>query len=101
MSTPLENEATDTPQTFEHFGREWSVPSQRHHSHIRKIKTILREEGSVDADDVAEVYLSPEDYDALVALDVTGPDLTDFANKLAEAMGMGDSGNSPPSSPSS
>src|SRR5690349_20845052 len=98
----LETETTGNgTTTFEMFGRSWTVPSKRHHSHIRQIKRLWREEGSVDADDMAAIFLSPGDYDALAALDPTEPDLDAFAQAISKALGMGDSGNSEPSSGSS
>jgi len=97
----LETEATGDTAAFEMFGRTWNVPVKRHHKHIRQTKAIIRTEGSLDADDVAEIYLSPSEYDALVELNVTGEDLAAFANKVAEVLGIGDSGNSQPSPASS
>lgn len=97
----LDTETTADTATFEMFGREWSVPTKRHHNHIRRTKQILRTEGSLDSDDVAEIYLSPEQYDELVALDVSGDELMAFANAVAKALGTGDSGNSQPSPASS
>jgi hypothetical protein len=92
----LETEATspyDTT-TFEHFGRTWTVPTKRHHKHLVQVKQIARREGSVDADDIALVYLSDEEYDTLLELDVTYDELGGFANAIAKAMGVGDAGNS-------
>ena len=63
----LDTETQGDTTTIEHFGREWTVPTKRHHTHIRKTKAILRQFGQMDADDVAEVFLSPEDYETHVA----------------------------------
>lgn len=93
-TTPLEAEATSDIHTFDKFGRSWSVPTKQRHAHIRETKRIIREEGSMDADDIAAVYLPAEDYEALVALDVDGDSLTEFATEIAKAMGLGSSGNS-------
>lgn len=84
--------------TFQHFGETWTVPVTRQHSHLLAIKKILREEGALDADDMAAVYLPVEEYAALVAMNVTIPELQKFADAIAETMGVGDSGNSQPSS---
>lgn len=92
----LETEATapDGTTTFEHFGRSWTVPVRRQHSHIRRLKQITRAEGGVNADDVAEVFLSPEDYEALAELNVYEDQLSEFSDEIARAMGVGDKGNS-------
>lgn len=99
--SPLESEATSDINTFEHFGREWSVPNKRHHRHIRQHKEIARREGTVDADDLAAIYLDADQYAALCELDPTEADLYEFAGKIATALGMGSQGNSTPSSASS
>lgn len=93
-ASPLEAEATGDTHTFEMFGRSWTVPTRQRHAHIVASKKILREEGSIDADDIASIYLSPDDYAALVDLDVPADDLTEFATEVAKAMGLGNSGNS-------
>jgi hypothetical protein len=99
----LETETTSDTDTatFEHFGRTWTVPIRRHHKHIRATKAILRSEGSLDADDVASIYLPADEYEALVGLDVTSDDLDVFATEIAKCLGMGSSGNSSPSATSS
>jgi hypothetical protein len=97
----LEAEVSGDTATFNHFGRDWTVPTRRHHRHIRETKRIIRAEGFVDADDVARIYLPDDQYEALVELDLSSDDLDAFATKIAEALGVGDSGNSTPSSASS
>lgn len=97
----LDTETKSETATFEKFGRTWSVPTKRHHSHIRRTKAILRTEGTLDADDVAEIYLSPEQYVDLLALNVDTDALTEFADEIAKAMGLGGSGNSSTSPASS
>jgi hypothetical protein len=95
----LENEITapDGVTTFEHFDRLWTVPVHKQHSHLRRIKQLIRTEGGVDADDIAAIYLSDEEYEALCELDRNEGELNDFANAIAKAMGVGDKGNSQPS----
>ena len=100
-ASPLETETNADTTTFDHFGRSWTVPTRRHHQHIRETKRIVREEGVVDADDIARIYLTDEQYDALLELNVGEEELTGFATKIAECLGMGGSGNSSPSSTSS
>lgn len=97
----LDTETTADQATFKKFDRSWSVPTKRHHEHIRRSKAILRAEGHLDADDVAEIYLSADQYAALLALNVDSDALSDFANEIAKAMGIGGTGNSGPSSASS
>jgi hypothetical protein len=97
----LDTETNADVATFEKFGRTWSVPTKKHHEHIRRTKAILRSEGGLDADDIAEIYLSPEQYADLVALNVDFDRLSEFADEIAKALGTGDSGNSEPSSASS
>lgn len=98
----LETETTgDGTATIEYFGRSWSIPAKRQHAHIRRIKEITRTEGYVDADDIAEVFLSGDEFKALLELNVTESELDEFAKKIGEALGVGDSGNSEPSSASS
>jgi hypothetical protein len=99
--TDLETETDGDTTTFEHFGRGWTIPVRRHHSHVKQVKDILRSEGYLDADDIASIYLAPEQYDELVALDVTEFQLGEFATALSQALGLGSPGNSAPSSPSS
>lgn len=99
--SPLETEAAAGTATFRYFDREWTVPTVQHHEHIRKTKAIVRRERNLDADDVASIYLPPEQYAALCDLNVLSSDLDDFATEIAKHLGMGDSGNSSPSSASS
>lgn len=92
--SPLENETTSDVTTFDHFGRSWTVPTQRHHKHIRETKKILREEGSLDADDIAAIYLPADEYEALLEMDLPMGELDSFANEIAKHLGFGGSGNS-------
>ena len=93
--SPLENETAGDTTTFEWF------PTRRHHKHIRETKRILREEGVLDADDVAKIYLPADEYEALVEMDLPVDDLSGLANQIAAKLGFGDSGNSSPSPTSS
>lgn len=97
----LETETTSETATFDHFGQSWTVPAKKHHRHIREAKAIQRSEGFLDADDIARIYLEGDGYQRLCDLDVPSAELTEFANAIAKAMGLGDSGNSEPSSASS
>jgi hypothetical protein len=97
----LDTETNAETATFDHFGQSWTVPTKKHHRHIREAKAIQRREGYLDADDIAQIYLEGDGYERLCDLDVSSAELTDFANAIADAMGIGDSGNSEPSSASS
>jgi hypothetical protein len=100
MSLDSESHGTETT-TFEHFGREWTVPTRQHHRQARQMKAVLRQFGELDADDVAEIFLSKEDYQALLELDVPTEELDPFSTKIAQALGMRETGNSSPSPASS
>ena len=97
----LENEVTADTTAFDMFDREWTVPTTRHLSHIRKMRDGLRETfGSVDLL-IAETFLSAEQFDALVDIDPTEAQLDEFTTKISECLGLKSSGNSSPSSASS
>lgn len=97
----LENETLHESTTFEAFGREWTVPTRRHLSHIKKMRDEMR--GGVGTVDlmIAETFLSPADFDALLEIDPTEDELDAFTTEISKALGVGDSGNSKPSSASS
>ena len=98
----LEKEALGAETTtFEHFDREWTVPTKRHLSHLRQMREHMREGVGTWDMMIAEVFLSPEEYDALCELDPDEKQLDEFTQKIANAMGLGNSGNSQPSSASS
>lgn len=88
----LEAESTTDTITFEHFGREWSVPAKRHLSHLKKLRDGIR--FSDPSMLIAETFLSAEQFDALLEIDPVEDDLDEFARVLSAAMGFGDSGNS-------
>ena len=97
----LENETTSDTTTFEHFGREWTVPTRKHLSHIKKMRDEMRSGyGTVDLL-IAETFLSDEQFADLLDIDPTEADLDAFTAKISAALGLGSSGNSRPSSSSS
>lgn len=97
----LENETTRDTVEFDHFGRTWTVPAKRHLSHVKKMRDEMRS-GIGDLDlMIAETFLSPEQFDALLDIDPDEDALDAFTSALSKAMGLGDSGNSSPSSASS
>lgn len=97
----LENETTSDTTTFEFFDHEWTVPTKRHLSHIKKMRDEMKAGvGTIDLM-IAETFLSPEQFDDLLAIDPTEEELDAFTAKVSEALGLGNSGNSKPSSASS
>lgn len=97
----LENETLHDTTTFEFFDREWTVPTKRHLSHIRKMRDEIRSGVGTTDLMIAEVFLTPDQFDALLEIDPTEEQLDAFTTKVAEALGLGSSGNSKPSSASS
>lgn len=91
----------ETTTTFEHFDREWTVPTKRHLSHIKKMRDEIRAGYSSYNLLVAETMLSEDQFLALCDVDPDEDALDEFVGALAEAMGLGNSGNSGPSSTSS
>ena len=98
-----EHEATDTPNTFEHFGRTWTLPSGVRAKDIVRFNRVIGAQFLKQWDlALAEAFLPPEEYDALV--NEVNPDdngLDEFGNKISKALGFQGSGNSEPSSTSS
>jgi len=97
----LENETTSDTTTIEHFGREWTVPTKRHLSHVRAMKAELRAGLPLSSDFLAEVFLGSEQFADLLELDPDEDAMEDFGGKVSKALGVGDSGNSKPSSAAS
>lgn len=97
----LEAETQHETATFEHFGREWSVPTKRHLSHIVRMRNALRTGFEDQNVLVAETMLGPDQFAALLGIDPDESALNGFVDAMASAMGLGNSGNSTPSSPSS
>lgn len=90
----LETETTQVATTFEHFGREWTVPTRRHLSHIKKMRDELRA-GVMDYNLlVAETFLSADDFDALLKVDPDEKSFDEFVGLVAKKLGLGDKGNS-------
>lgn len=97
----LENEVTADTTTFEFFDREWTVPTKRHLSHIKRMRDEMRGRvGSVDLM-LAETFLSSAEFDALLEIDPDEDQLDEFTTQIAQSLGLGGSGNSSPSSASS
>lgn len=84
----------DGTASFELLGRTWTVPTKQRLSH----KLAMREAVSgrwVDYDiAICEVLLGPEQFAQLVEIDPDEDQIEELSNAIAEAMGVGDSGNS-------
>lgn len=92
--SPLKNETTSDTVSFEFFDRTWSVPTKRHLSHIVKMRDDMRSGvGSVDLM-IAETFLSPEQFLDLLDVDPDEEALDAFTTRIADVMGLGNSGNS-------
>lgn len=97
----LENETRYETTTFEHFDRTWTVPTRKHLSHIVKMRDEIKA-GVGDYDLlIAETFLSADEFAALLEIDPDDRQLDEFTTALSKAMGVGNSGNSSPSSASS
>lgn len=90
----LEAEVTGETTTFEHFGREWTIPTQRHLSHLRHMRDELREGFASQALIMAETFLNEQQFDALLDIDPDEAALTEFAREIGSRLGFGGSGNS-------
>jgi hypothetical protein len=93
--SPLETETTsDGTTTFEHFDREWTVPTRRHLSHIKAMRDGLQVPYTSANLVVAETFLTAGQFDALLEVDPDEDALNEFVGKISKALGVGDSGNS-------
>jgi len=91
----LEHETTDTPNTIEHFGRTWTIPAAVRMREERKLNAILAAQFvRNDSIALAEAFLSPEDFDALLELNPTRAEQNVFGDKLVKALGLDSAGNS-------
>lgn len=97
----LDTETTADVRTFEHFGRQWSVPTKQRLSHIRRMRDEMRA-GTPNLDlMLAEIFLSREEFDALCEIDPDRDELDAFGNEISKALGLQSSGNSASSASSS
>ncbi len=99
--TGLEAETRTETTTFRHFDRDWTVPTRRHLSHLVKMRNELRSGYSDYNVLVSETMLPADQFAALLDIDPDERALNDFVAGIVKAMGLGDSGNSEPSSTSS
>lgn len=95
MSSALENETTGTANKVEHFGRSWTLPSKLGLQEERRLNAIMAAQFvHNEAAAIAEAYLSSEDFEALLEINPTRPEQSDFANAIVAAMGFDSAGNS-------
>lgn len=97
----LKTETISDRATFDYLGHEWSVPTKRHLSHILKLEEREEQGGSLTAAFIIRTFLDGDQWSLVTALDPDEEQLQEFATKIADALGVGDSGNSEPSSVSS
>jgi hypothetical protein len=99
----LEHEATDTPNTVEHFGRTWTLPSGLRAKDYHRFNGVMAGQHLKHFDlALAEAFLPASEF--AVLLEDVNPDdkaLDEFGTKIAKALGFGGVGNSEPSSASS
>lgn len=90
----LEHEATDTPNTIEHFGRTWVLPSALRFNDYKRLNAVVAAQQVRHWDiALAEAFLSAEDLEALGEINPTNEDLDEFGTKIGRALGFGGSGN--------
>ena len=91
----LEHEATDTPNTVEHFGRKWELPSSLRLQDYERLNAVVAAQPVRHWDiALAKAFLSAEDYAALGEINPTNDELDEFGTKIGKALGFGGSGNS-------
>lgn len=92
----LEHEATDTPNTIEHFDRSWTLPSSLRAKDYQRFNRVVAGQFLKHWDlALAEAFLPADQF--AVLLDEVNPDdagLDEFGNKIAKALGFQGSGNS-------
>lgn len=97
----IKTETLSETATFKALDREWTVPAKRHLSHILKLEERHEQGLPLTATFIIRTFLDADQFADLVALDPDENQLDDVSNGIADALGMGGSGNSEPSSASS
>lgn len=97
----LENETLHETTTIKDFDREWTVPTKRHLSHLVKMRDAVKlGVGGLDLM-IAETFLDAAQFADLLELDPDEDQLDKFTQLISDALGLGSTGNSSPSSASS
>lgn len=91
----LQTETQHDTTTFEHFDRTWTVPVKRHLSHVVRMRDEMKAGvGTMDLL-IAETFLPAAEFRVLVEEVDPDDDAFDaFTSRIAEVMGLGNSGNS-------
>ena len=97
----IKSETLSETTTFKALDREWTVPSRRHLSHILKLEERHEQGRALTSSFIIKTFLDADQWADLLALDPDEGQLEVFATEIADALGVGDSGNSEPSSASS
>lgn len=90
----LENETTRETTTFEHFDREWSVPTKINLAHRVQMRDEGRRGWASYELILAEALLGAEQFAELVAIAPDDEAMSEFADLVAKAVGFGGRGNS-------
>lgn len=94
MSTLEQDVNGDGTTNVDCLGRTWTVPLKQRLTHKLEMRRAVNSR-YLDFDvAICEVFLSAEDFAALVEIDPDEDQLSDLAKGIAKAMGVGDSGNS-------
>lgn len=96
----IKSETLSDAASFDALGRSWSVPSKRHLSHILKLETRQEQGRPLTASFLIQTFLDADQWSDLVGLDPDEGQLEEFATEIAGALGVGEAGNSVPSSAS-
>lgn len=91
----LEHEATDTPVTFDYFGRSWTLPPAMRAQHHQHLNAILAGQFVRHWDlALAEAFLPADQFKALIdEVNPTNDELDQFGNEIAKRLGFQGSGN--------
>lgn len=89
----LEDQTTSETTTFEHFGREWTIPAKRHLSHLRQLRDEGRKGWASPDLILIETFLDEAQLDDLLDLDPDEEQMSEFGNEIAKRLGFGTSGN--------
>lgn len=93
MSDAVKNETTDTPNTFEHFGKTWHVPSALRLSHRENFAAEYARTGNGDVA-MCRAYLPADEMTELRKINPSDPELDAFTDAMAKALGFDSAGNS-------
>lgn len=96
----IKSETLSDVAKFKALDREWSVPSKRHLSHILRLEERHEQGRPLSTTFLIRTFLDDDQWASLLALDPDEAQLEEFATEIASALGVGESGNSEPSSAS-